>query len=191
MKKILAFTLSLIMLMGLLVSCGGASQDKPMAFFGYSPMVVQTPSMSPLFEAGDLIFINQNVSPEDIKVGDVICFFDPAQPGMNFPITHRVIDFDENGRAITAGDNNVRRYYEMELHAIEDESDRAEIEDRKSEYIDANLDDYTYIVYGDRESKNYEGADSVHVELTEENLVGIYTYKKIPKLGNLFVLLPF
>ena len=190
MKKILAFTLSLIMLMGLLVSCGGASQDKPMAFFGYSPMVVQTPSMSPLFEAGDLIFINQNVSPEDIKVGDVICFFDPSQSN-GITLTHRVIDFDENGRAITAGDNNVRRYYEMELHGVEDESDRAEIEARKNEYIDANLDDYTYIVYGNRERKNYEGADNIHVELTEEDLVGIYTYKKIPKLGNLFVLLPF
>lgn len=75
---------------------------------GYSPMVVLSDSMFPYIEAGDLIICKQ-ADPENVKVGDVISFFDPAS-NENSVVTHRVVEIqtqDDGSLAwVTRGDAN-------------------------------------------------------------------------------------
>ena len=56
------------------------NKDEVPAIGGYSPMIVLTDSMLPEISSGDLI-IAQRIDPKDVKVGDVISFFDPAGNG--------------------------------------------------------------------------------------------------------------
>ncbi len=74
---------------------------------GYLPLIVLTDSMYPGIESGDLI-ICHTADADEIKVNDVISFFDPAGNGTSV-VTHRVIEIvDENGKLFfrTKGDNN-------------------------------------------------------------------------------------
>ena len=74
---------------------------------GTLPLIVLTDSMYPVIESGDLI-ICHTAEAEEIKVGDVIAFFDPAGNGTSI-VTHRVIEVTEqNGKPAwrTKGDNN-------------------------------------------------------------------------------------
>ena len=74
---------------------------------GYLPMIVLTDSMYPEIESGDLI-ICHTIKAEDVKVEDVISFFDPAGNGTSV-VTHRVIEIVEEDGEIkfrTKGDFN-------------------------------------------------------------------------------------
>ncbi len=74
---------------------------------GYLPMIVLTDSMYPEIESGDLI-ICHTIKAEDVKVDDVISFFDPAGNGTSV-VTHRVIEIVEEDGDIkfrTKGDFN-------------------------------------------------------------------------------------
>lgn len=74
---------------------------------GYLPLIVLTDSMYPIIESGDLIICHTG-EPEEIAVGDVIAFFDPAGNGSSI-VTHRVMEVTElNGQIAwrTKGDNN-------------------------------------------------------------------------------------
>ena len=78
------------------------SEDVP-SVGGYLPLIVLTDSMYPLIESGDLI-ICHTAEAEEIQVGDVIAFFDPAGNGSSI-VTHRVLEVTEEGWR-TKGDNN-------------------------------------------------------------------------------------
>nr|WP_294526260.1 signal peptidase I [uncultured Blautia sp.] len=84
------------------------NKDQVPTISGIFPMIILTDSMYPEFESGDLIICN-TAEPEDIKVGDVICFYDPEGNGTT-TVTHRVQDVvtdDEGNLAwITKGDAN-------------------------------------------------------------------------------------
>lgn len=74
---------------------------------GHFPMIVLTDSMYPEIASGDLILC-VTVEPEDVKVGDVISFFDPMGSGTAV-VTHRVLEImEQNGELSfrTKGDNN-------------------------------------------------------------------------------------
>lgn len=74
---------------------------------GNLPLIVLTDSMYPEIQSGDLI-ICRTTEPEEIKVRDVIAFFDPAGNGTSI-VTHRVLEVTEQGGQIawrTKGDNN-------------------------------------------------------------------------------------
>ena len=74
---------------------------------GTLPLIVLTDSMYPVIESGDLI-ICKGAEAEEIQVGDIIAFFDPAGNGTTI-VTHRVIEVvEENGQLAwrTKGDNN-------------------------------------------------------------------------------------
>lgn len=74
---------------------------------GYVPLIVLTDSMYPEIKSGDLI-ICHTVDSVDVKVGDVISFFDPEGNGTSV-VTHRVTEvFSENGSLYfrTKGDAN-------------------------------------------------------------------------------------
>ena len=77
------------------------------SFAGYTPMVVQSDSMSPTFNAGDLIFIH-TCDPSKLEVGDIITFHAIImnEYALN---THRIAQIDiVNGLRsyTTKGDNN-------------------------------------------------------------------------------------
>lgn len=74
---------------------------------GYFPLIVLTDSMYPAIKSGDLI-ICHTVEAEEVAVGDVISFFDPAGNGTSI-VTHRVVEIVNEGGALmfrTRGDNN-------------------------------------------------------------------------------------
>ena len=74
---------------------------------GTLPLIVLTDSMYPVIQSGDLI-ICHTAEPEEIQVGDVIAFFDPAGNGASI-VTHRVMEIvEEDGQTKwrTKGDNN-------------------------------------------------------------------------------------
>ena len=74
---------------------------------GTLPLIVLTDSMYPIIESGDLIICHTE-EPENIQVGDVIAFFDPASNGSAI-VTHRVIEVTQkDGKTAwrTKGDNN-------------------------------------------------------------------------------------
>ncbi|MBR2523569.1 MAG: signal peptidase I [Clostridiales bacterium] len=75
--------------------------------FGIMPMSVESDSMAPTFNKGDLIFIKE-VDLYDIKVDDVITYYTIIQ-GQRVRNTHRVTqvnEFDNTRSFITKGDNN-------------------------------------------------------------------------------------
>lgn len=99
--------LCLILLPVLIINCilivkSYTSQEVP-DVGGFLPLIVLTDSMYPVIESGDLI-ICRTAEPEEIQVGDVIAFFDPAGNGSTI-VTHRVTEVTEDGWR-TKGDNN-------------------------------------------------------------------------------------
>lgn len=74
---------------------------------GYCPLIVLTGSMEPEIRSGDLIICKQ-IDSEQVKVDDVIAFFDPASNN-NSVLTHRVVEVIENAGSLsfkTKGDAN-------------------------------------------------------------------------------------
>ena len=81
--------------------------DEVPSLGGVFPMIVLTDSMYPEIAAGDLI-ICHTADPEEIRVDDVISFFDPMGSGTAV-VTHRVMEIVEKDGEIsfrTKGDNN-------------------------------------------------------------------------------------
>ncbi len=86
---------------------GLVNKNQVPTFLGYCPMIVLTDSMSPYIEEGDLI-VDKTVKVDDVRVGDVISFFDPDGNGTSV-VTHRVVEvLNENGKLSwrTKGDFN-------------------------------------------------------------------------------------
>ena len=74
---------------------------------GYLPLIVLTDSMYPYIESGDLI-ICHTIEGDDVKVGDVISYFDPEGNGTSI-VTHRVMEITEQDGSLafkTKGDAN-------------------------------------------------------------------------------------
>ena len=82
--------------------------DKVPSVGGVTPLIVLTDSMYPNIHSGDLIFCGEKAA-EDVQVGDVISFFDPAGNGTSV-VTHRVTEITttEDGKLAwkTKGDAN-------------------------------------------------------------------------------------
>ncbi len=92
-----------------------ATDDGTTTIFGKTAFTVQTNSMAPTFEKGDLIYVNTDFNTDDIAVGDVITFqalIDVTGDGEPEWVynSHRVIAIEEdvNGylHFVTKGDNN-------------------------------------------------------------------------------------
>lgn len=83
------------------------NEDEVPSVGGVFPMIVLTDSMYPVIESGDLILCH-TLEAEEVKVGDVITFYDPMGNGTSV-VTHRVLEISEkDGRPqfVTKGDNN-------------------------------------------------------------------------------------
>ena len=75
------------------------------SFLGWHFDVVQTGSMEPKMMPGGMV-ISHPITPEDIRVGDIILF---QEPETGAPVCHRVIDIEENNGELffqTKGDAN-------------------------------------------------------------------------------------
>ncbi len=108
----LGIVMCVILIPLLVINCtllikGYTTSDKVPTIGGLAPMIVLTGSMEPVFDGGDLIFI-RTAEAEDIQVGDIISFFDPAGNGSSV-VTHRVqeiVNQDGEIKFITKGDAN-------------------------------------------------------------------------------------
>lgn len=105
--------LCVILIPILVVNCilifkGYTNSEKVPGIGGIVPMIVLTDSMYPEIQSGDLILCHTE-DAEEVAVGDVISFFDPAGNGTSV-VTHRVVEItaDEEGNLawVTKGDAN-------------------------------------------------------------------------------------
>ena len=84
------------------------NKDQVPSVGGVFPMIILTDSMEPVFSSGDLI-VCHTIDAEDVKEGDIICFYDPAGNGTT-TVTHRVtkVTTDDSGALAweTKGDAN-------------------------------------------------------------------------------------
>ena len=108
---IIGTVLCIILIPILIINCilivRSFTSDEVPSVAGALPLIVLTDSMYPEIESGDLIICHTE-DPENIQVGDVIAFFDPAGNGSSI-VTHRVIEVTEQNGEIawrTKGDNN-------------------------------------------------------------------------------------
>ena len=111
--NVIGILLCVILIPVLIINCtlllkGYTGDGKVPTVGGVFPMIVLTDSMSGTFEAGDLILCHTE-QPENIKAGDVICFYDPMSSG-GVTVTHRVVRVtaDKDGTLAfqTKGDAN-------------------------------------------------------------------------------------
>jgi signal peptidase len=111
--NIVGIALCVILIPILIMNCvlivkGLVNEKEVPGVFGRTPLIVLTDSMYPEIKSGDII-ICKDISPEDVKVGDVISFFDPADKNGVAVVTHRVIEIiTDDGELYfrTKGDNN-------------------------------------------------------------------------------------
>ena len=74
--------------------------------FGFTPYSILSPSMTPEYQVGDLVYV-KDTKPEEIQTGDVITFV--ANDDLLL-VTHRVDEIDrENSLIYTKGDANQNR----------------------------------------------------------------------------------
>lgn len=109
---IIGIVLCVILIPMLIVNCtliikSFANEDQVPDFAGVVPLIVLTDSMYPDIKSGDLIF-TKTAKADDINVGDVISFTDPAGNGTSI-VTHKVVEkYEEEGVTYfrTKGINN-------------------------------------------------------------------------------------
>lgn len=109
-SNIIGIILCVLMLPGFLISMtlfisSLIHPDVPPSCFGYTPLMVQSGSMSPLFDEDDLVLVQNSGGDTVYAAGDIICF----HSGDAY-VTHRIkeITTDENGNTVytTQGDAN-------------------------------------------------------------------------------------
>ena len=105
---VMCIILTPILLINLtLIAKSYINRDEVPSVGGYLPLIVLTDSMYPYIESGDLI-ICHTAQAEEVKVDDVISFFDPAGNGTSI-VTHRVLEIVQEDGTIkfrTKGDYN-------------------------------------------------------------------------------------
>lgn len=108
--NIIGIILCVLMLPGFLVSMtlfisSLIHPNVPPSCFGYTPLMVESGSMSPLFDEDDLVLVQNSADDASYGIGDIICFHSG-----NAYVTHRIkeITADENGETLytTQGDAN-------------------------------------------------------------------------------------
>ena len=91
MSTVLIYLLSACILIGAILFAFDASPSK--SVFGYRYYTVLTPSMSPNYNVGDVVFVHID-GPDSINEGDVITF-NPSRDNNTY-LTHRVVEKLEN-----------------------------------------------------------------------------------------------
>ncbi|SHM59439.1 signal peptidase I [Ruminococcus flavefaciens] len=115
MKKALKITVNIfawiVLIIALLITIIVFSSDKNNGvanLFGYIPMTVESDSMVPTFNKGDLIICKDIDDVNALKEGDVITFWTIID-GKRVKNTHRIVGVNDTDGArsfVTRGDNN-------------------------------------------------------------------------------------
>ena len=102
------------LLITILVFSAQGSEDGVPSLFGKSLVTIETGSMEPTYNSGDLVFMTKlsNEEKGNLKPGDIITYFAPIDinnDGQKGDInTHRIVSIDEaSGTVKTKGDNPV------------------------------------------------------------------------------------
>ena len=109
---IIGIVMCVILIPILIVNCAlivksFIKKDEVPSLGGTMPLIVLTDSMYPDIKSGDII-ICKTVDAEEIEVGDVISFYDPAGNGTSV-VTHKVVEIIKDGETLsfrTHGINN-------------------------------------------------------------------------------------
>lgn len=109
---IIGIVMCVILIPMLIVNCtliikSFINKDEVPSIGGTMPLIVLTDSMYPEIKSGDII-ICKTIDAEEIEVGDVISFYDPAGNGTSV-VTHKVVEIiDVDGKLSfrTRGTNN-------------------------------------------------------------------------------------
>jgi signal peptidase I len=102
MTSIVRKTSTIVLQATVLVSMLLAAAMVYARFSGYELLSVQSDSMRPMMQKGDVVLLDKRDS--NLKPGDVVSFMSPANPKL--VITHRVIGVDnKRGIISTKGDN--------------------------------------------------------------------------------------
>ncbi len=109
---IIGTILCIILIPILVVNCtlivkSFTNKDEVPSVGGKFPLIVLTDSMREEIKGGDLILCDV-IDAEDVKMNDIVSFFDPEGNGTSI-VTHRVIEIlEEDGELFfrTKGDNN-------------------------------------------------------------------------------------
>ena len=99
-KKVVEVIAIILVYNIILIAISSANQINVINIFGYKSYIIKTNSMEPTIKINDVV-ITKKVQKSEIKVGDVITFFQEGEV-----ITHRITKIDENGEYTTKGDNN-------------------------------------------------------------------------------------
>lgn len=111
LKKVISILLCIILIPVIIINVmliinGFTNKSDMPDVFGYKPMIVLSGSMSPTFEAGDMILIKNVENPAALQKGDITCYLISGKA-----TTHRIIQVAEkDGQTayVTKGDfNNV------------------------------------------------------------------------------------
>ncbi|PKK94718.1 MAG: signal peptidase I [Tenericutes bacterium HGW-Tenericutes-5] len=101
-KKILNITFYVVLFIVFVYAIFGLFSKKDgnsISFLGVTSMSVQSGSMSPTFEEGDLIFVNTDISTRDLLPGDIITYQDfmVTDDGVvTYYNTHKIISIDKS-----------------------------------------------------------------------------------------------
>ena len=107
--NIIGIVLCVLMLPGFIISTtllfsSLIHPDLPPSCFGFTPLIVETGSMSPMFDENDVVLV-KNTDDATYEANDIICFHSG-----NAYVTHRIYEItaDESGNTvyITKGDAN-------------------------------------------------------------------------------------
>ena len=88
-------------------------EENQISFLGITSLAVQSDSMAPTFEKGDLVFIDTSFDVEDLEEGDVITYLE-RDGDLEYYNTHRIVEvhddgllrFETKGDAAPEGDND-------------------------------------------------------------------------------------
>lgn len=116
MKKVLRVIVNVIawivLILALLVTLLVFTADRNngvASLLGVIPLTVESPSMSPTFEQGDLIICHEINDINELKKGDVITYWTIIQ-GQKVKNTHRIVEINDvlgNKNFVTRGDANI------------------------------------------------------------------------------------
>ena len=109
---IVGIILCVILIPMLIINCtlivkSFINKDEVPSIGGTMPLIVLSDSMYPDIKSGDII-ICKEIDPKDVKVDDVISFYDPAGNGTSV-VTHKVVEVIGEGDSLsfrTKGINN-------------------------------------------------------------------------------------
>ena len=109
---VIGIVMCLVLVPILIVNCtllvkSVVNKEEVPEFGGALPLIVLTDSMYPDIKSGDLI-ICKTIDAEEVEIGDVMSFYDPASNG-SAVVTHKVIDIINEDGSIsfkTKGINN-------------------------------------------------------------------------------------